>query len=123
VALWWRQKAGEAMTWVPESCTLPTVEQPLRVAEFDDLFASAVAPAERMGSTGLRVHLPAGDEVVATAEELVARESECCSFFSFEVRPSSGGTELEVRVPESQTAVLDAVAQRAEAARAGGVRP
>lgn len=110
------------MTWVPESCTLPTVEQPLRVAEFDDLFATAVAPAERVGSTILLVHLPAGDGVVSTARELAARETVCCSFFAFEVRPSAGETELEMRVPESQTAVLDAMQERAEAARAGGAR-
>ena len=28
------------MAWVPEACTLPTVEQPVRVAEFDELFAT-----------------------------------------------------------------------------------
>jgi hypothetical protein len=38
------------------------VEQPLRVAEFDELFATAVRSAERLGSTGLRVLLPAGEE-------------------------------------------------------------
>lgn len=103
------------MTWVPESCTLPTVERPLRVAEFDDLFATAVGPAERLGPTRLRVPLPAGDDVVSTARDLVARETGCCSFFSFDVRPSSGGTELEVRVPESQTAVLDAMQHRVDA--------
>ena len=32
-----------AVTWVPESCKLPTVEQPLRVAEFDALFATRQA--------------------------------------------------------------------------------
>ena len=110
------------MTWVPEACTLPTVEQPLRVAEFDDLFATAVAPAEREGSTGLRVHLPAGAEVVAAVRELVAREMGCCSFFAFEVLSSSTGTELRVRVPESQIVVLDAMVQRAEATRVEGVR-
>ena len=106
------------MTWVPESCTLPTVEQPLRVAEFDGLFATAVGPAQRFAPTGLRIHLPAGDEVVSTVRDLVARETGCCSFFSFDVRPSSTGTKLEVRVPESQTAVLDAMQQRIEAVRA-----
>jgi hypothetical protein len=117
-----RRGQVRAMTWVPESCTLPTVEQPLRVAEFDDLFATAVAPTERVGTTGLRIHLPAGDPVVSTVGELVDRETACCSFFSFDVRASSAETELEVRVPESQAAVLDAMQQRAEAARAGGVR-
>ena len=110
------------MTWVPESCTLPTVEQPLRVAEFDDLFATAVGPSERLAPTRLRFHLPAGDEVVSTVRDLVAREAGCCSFFFFDVRSSSSGTELEVRVPESQTAVLDAMQQRVEVARAEGDR-
>jgi hypothetical protein len=33
--------------WVPEACTLPTVEQPLRRAEFDDLFTSDVRAVRR----------------------------------------------------------------------------
>ena len=107
------------MTWVPESCTLPTVEQPLRVAELNELFATAVRPAERLDSTGLRVHLPAGEETLATALSLVSREAGCCSFFSFDVRASAAGTELDVQVPASQTAVLDAMQQLAETARTG----
>jgi hypothetical protein len=110
------------MTWVPESCTLPTVDKPLRVAEFDDLFAMAVGPAERLDLTELRVRLPAGDDVVSAVRDLVARETACCSFFSFGVHPSSLRTELQARVPESQTAVLDAMEQRVEATRVGGAR-
>jgi hypothetical protein len=109
------------MNWVPQACTLPTAEQPLRVAEFDALFATAVRPAERLGPTRLVVHLPAGDDVVATARDLIARETACCSFFAFALRPSVGGTELDVQVPEPQAAVLDAMQQRAESARAAAV--
>jgi hypothetical protein len=98
------------------------VEQPLRVVEFDDLFATAVRPAERVGPTELRLHLPAGEETVSTARELVAREIGCCSFFAFDLRPSGTGTELAVRVPQSQTAVLDAMQERADAAGAGSAR-
>jgi hypothetical protein len=108
------------MAWVPQSCTLPTQEQPLRVAEFDALFALAVHPAQRLGPTELRVHLPAGDDVAAVAASLIERETGCCSFFTFDLRRSSRGTGLEVRVPESQRAALDAMQQRAEAAQAGG---
>ena len=111
------------MTWVPDSCTLPTVERPLRVAEFDELFATAVRPAERVGPTELRLHLPAGDATAATVRDLVARETGCCSFFAFDVRPSPGGTELQVRVPEAHTGVLDAMQQRAEAAARSGGAP
>ncbi len=110
------------MTWVPESCTLPTAERPLRVAEFDDLAAAARGPAERPDPTELRIPLPAGDEVLSGVRDLLARETACCSFFSFEVRPSSSGTEVRVRVPESQTAVLDAMQRRVEAVRARGVQ-
>ena len=111
------------MAWVPEACTLPTVEQPVRVAEFDELFATAVRPAERVDPTGLRVHLPAGDATASTVRDLVARETACCSFFAFDLRSSAAGTELEVRVPLSQVAVLDAMQRRADAARTDGVRP
>jgi hypothetical protein len=124
---WWRRVgAGEGLVtvimWVPEACTLPTVEQPLRVVEFDNLFASAVRQSDRVARTGLRIHLPPGDRTVATARELAARETACCSFFAFDVRASATGTVLEVRVPESQVAVLNAMQQWAEAARAGGVQ-
>jgi hypothetical protein len=107
------------MTWVPESCTLPTVERPQRVAEFDALFATVTRPAERLGPTRLRVRLPGGPDALARARDLVARETGCCSFFSFDLRPSATATELEVQVPESQIAVLDAMQRRVEAVRAG----
>lgn len=100
------------MTWVPESCTLPTAEQPLRIAEFDALFATATGPARRFGPTHLRVPLPAGQEDLA--RDLVARETACCSFFSFALRPSAGGLDLDVRVPEPQVTVLDAVQRRVD---------
>ena len=105
------------MTWVPEACTLPTADQPLRVAEFDALLAAAIRPAERLDRGRLRIHLPADAGTVSTVRELIGRETECCSFFSFDVRALPEETELEVRVPESQTAVLDGMAQRAERAR------
>ncbi len=35
------------LEWVPvESCTLPSAEQPLRVAEFDELFAASLRDAQ-----------------------------------------------------------------------------
>jgi hypothetical protein len=107
------------VTWVPESCTLPTVDQPLRVAEFDALFATATGAAERLSPTRLRVQLPGDHDTTATARDLIARETGCCSFFSFDLRLSATATDLEVVVPESQVAVLDAMQQRVDAARAG----
>lgn len=108
------------MPWVPEACTLPTEEQPLRVAEFDALFAAATGPPERLAPTRLRLHLPAGQDNAARARDLIARETGCCSLFSFDLRPSVTDMELDVEVPEAHTAVLDAMQQRVHELRTGG---
>jgi hypothetical protein len=104
-------------TWVPDACTLPTAVQPLRVAEFDQLFAGAVSRPRRVAPGRLEVVLSAEAEPVA--RDLVARETACCSFFAFTLRPCADGVELIVEVPLAHVAVLDAVQQRAEAVRAG----
>jgi hypothetical protein len=110
------------MVEVPRACTLPTDAQPLRVAEFDMLFAGAVAPTVRVSPTHLRVHLATGDTVAATTQDLLARETECCAFFTFTLRRSADSTTLDVRVPPEHATVLDAVGHRAETARLAGRR-
>jgi hypothetical protein len=61
--------------WVPEACTLPTVELPLRVAEFDDLFAVALRDVHRVAASRLQLTLDPAAE--AAARDLVAREIRC----------------------------------------------
>lgn len=95
--------------WVPAACTLPTTEQPLRIAEFDDLFAT-VRGAERPEPTRLILSL---DAPAAAVRDLAARESECCSFFGFDVTERPGGVRLTIDVPPAHVDVLDALAARA----------
>ena len=105
--------------WVPDACTLPTAERPLRLAEFDDMFATALRGQQRTASTELRWQLDPAVE--ATARELTARESACCSFFTFTfTRPGAadGPLELLVQVPAGHVDVLDALAARAAAGMA-----
>lgn len=100
--------------WAPQACTLPTAEQPLRVAEFDDLFAGGLRGLDRVAPTKLQLRLDA--EVEATARDLTARETSCCSFFSFDYTAAADGElVLSVTVPESQIPVLDGLAARAAA--------
>ena len=66
--------------WVPAACTLPTVERPLRLAEFDDLFTTAVRGQQRLSPTRLRWQLDPVAE--PTARDLTGRETDCCSFFT-----------------------------------------
>jgi hypothetical protein len=102
--------------WAPvDACTLPTAEQPLREAEFDALFATALVGVARPEPERLRLTFDRGAEI----EDLVARESACCSFFAFEITRTKDGPVLDVRVPVARVAVLDGLARRAAAARAG----
>ncbi|MGW5576372.1 hypothetical protein [Micromonospora chokoriensis] len=104
--------------WVPEACTLPTAERPLRLAEFDQFFADAVRGLDRLSAQHLRLHLDGGTRVEEAARDLTARESSCCSFFTFDLsRPDADSLSLDVRVPAAHVDVLDALAERAESVR------
>jgi hypothetical protein len=107
------------LSWVPESCTLPTVEQPLRVAEFDGLFRRAI-DVTRPGLTCLQLTLPAEPAVAAAAAGLAARETRCCSFFTFTMTVTSQQLELTIAVPTGQVDVLDVLSARIQVARAQG---
>jgi hypothetical protein len=101
-------------TWVPgDACTLPTAEQPLRVAEFDDLFTQSLRHVDRTAPTRLRLTLRRYPGATDTVEDLVSRETECCSFFVFAVRSRRGAILLDISVPEPRMHVLDGLERRA----------
>lgn len=95
---------------VPEACTLPTEEQPLRLAKFDELFANAVRGVHRTEQRTVRLELQPDAAVAAQTADLVMRETECCSFFTFTLTASGGTLALDVSVPAERAGVLDAFA-------------
>lgn len=99
-----------SVSWVPASCTLPTVAQPVRIAEFDRFFAESVLRATRPHEARLELLLDADAE--ALARELAEKESACCSFFTFTFEPSGEGITMAIEVPPTHIEVLDAVAAR-----------
>jgi hypothetical protein len=84
----------------------------LRVAEFDDLFAFVVR-SERPEPQRLDVVLRR--IVEAAARDLARRESECCSFFTFEFETVSDYVVMHIGVPPTQVNVLDALEARVSA--------
>ncbi|MFG1623703.1 hypothetical protein [Kribbella sp. NPDC049227] len=99
------------LAWAPAACTLPTAEQPLRVAEFDQLFADHLRSANRLDPRTLDLTLAA--EARDATADLTARESECCSFFAFTLTDTTDGQfHLQIGVPPTQVAVLDGLADR-----------
>ena len=84
----------------------------MRAAEFDELFHAAheVRPL-RPGHVSLQFdHDPA---LAAQAAELAARETACCSFFTFTLIVSGGMLRMDITAPAGQHAVVDALAAAA----------
>jgi hypothetical protein len=104
---------------VPAACTLPTAEQPLRLAEFTELFAGLTGGVQRTSPTSLALDLRAGAADEARVRDLAAKETECCSFFTFTLtRTAPDRLRLDVAVPAAHTGVLDGLAELAELAAA-----
>ncbi|HET6530015.1 MAG TPA: hypothetical protein VFH03_05295 [Actinoplanes sp.] len=114
------------LAWVPDACSLPTAERRLRLADFDELFATAVRRVEPVTPTHARLHLTGGTGLATTVRDLTARETECCSFFQFTATPGTAtdgeALTLDIEVPAQFTGVLAALTTRASsvsASRAG----
>lgn len=111
---------------IPDACTLPTAERPVRLGEFDALFATAVRGVEPVGPTHARMLLTGPAGLAATVRDLTARETSCCSFFTFTItaEPAADGEALtlDVQVPAPYADVLASLAARAAAVSAGRTR-
>lgn len=94
-------------------CTLSETARLTRAAEFSQLFADTVRRVERPEPTRLRLELETGAESAGRTAELIAAETECCSFFTFTLIAMAGSLVLEATVPQAQTSELDALAERA----------
>jgi hypothetical protein len=102
--------------WVPDACTLLTVDQPLRAKEFDQLFRDATIAVDRVDARLARLALRPNPGLAARAADLSVRETQCCSFFGFTLSATRGALTLEIEVPPGQVAVLDALVDRARSA-------
>ena len=93
------------------------------MAEFDALFAHCVTRAVYVSETHARLELARVDaaSLAGWARDLTARESSCCSFFTFDVQTSGAAmVVIDVRVPPASADVLAALVRRAEATRIDG---
>ncbi|MFJ1969082.1 hypothetical protein ACIO93_10470 [Streptomyces sp. NPDC087903] len=100
------------LAWVPQSCTLPTEEWPLRVAEWDALFSERLTSLSRPKRLRLRLDLASGPGVEERVREPVARESGCCSLFTFTNTPGEDLIGLDIAVDPAHEKVLDTLATR-----------
>jgi len=101
--------------WVPQACTLPTVDQPLRRTEFDALFAEDVTSVDQASPGQLQFELRATPDAAARAADLAVKETGCCSFFAFKLSIGDGKVSMTVSTDAQHAAVLAALRDRATA--------
>jgi hypothetical protein len=93
--------------WAPASCTLPTVERPLREREFGTLFRTALLHVQAASPERAEFTLqPASED---TARALAAKETSCCSFFEFTFDKRADNLVMTVQVPAVHASVLAAL--------------
>ncbi|CAM3769704.1 hypothetical protein OCAE111667_25425 [Occultella aeris] len=98
---------------IPDACTLPTAERPVRLAEFDELLTGPVRSADRESPTRLTLRLHSSDDdLEEITRDLAAREAQCCSFFGFTVAADGSDVVLGIEVPPQHTSILDSLQAR-----------
>jgi hypothetical protein len=78
---------------VGAACTLSDEHRRTRVAEWKALRERATAVEDLDGGVGLTL---AADEPIVDVADLVARESDCCSFYTFDLRVDGPARRLKV---------------------------
>ena len=82
----------------PDACTLPTVERPLRVREFTELFKDSLVGIRGATSAGTGAVLTFRSGQFERVAELARRELSCCSFFEFQTTEDENGVQLSIDV-------------------------
>ncbi|WP_091023212.1 hypothetical protein [Nocardioides szechwanensis] len=100
-----------------DACTLPTLERPLRLSEFDALFRESLTSVEQHGDVAV-LHLTGRPGLVTRIHDLTDREADCCTFFGFEVEGTDDDLALRITVTPERADVLTALVTRAQQANA-----
>jgi hypothetical protein len=87
-------------------CTLDAAEMPARVKEWSDLRDRSVAIRPIDGGVALNL---APSEPMSQVADLIARESECCAFYTFTLRIDSHGRELQITAGEGREIAVQAL--------------
>jgi DNA-binding transcriptional MerR regulator len=95
----------ELVAEVQNVCSLEQNELPKRLDDWQRLLAGCAITRDGTGAT-----INLSTEVnLGTVADLVAAETECCSFFTFDIRVDATGTTLRVTAPSSHQAMIDLV--------------
>ena len=86
------------------ACTLGAGDFKARVEGIQELARRSLRGSRR---EPLRLHLTYGPEALADVQDLVAKESDCCSFLDFDLQHDSRAVELTITAPISALSAAD----------------
>lgn len=91
----------------PIACSLDSADVPGRVVDWQALLPRATSREPITG--GVALNFDASPELAADVARLAAAEQDCCGFFTFTVRLSTGQVRLEVQAPPEAADVVAAM--------------
>lgn len=81
------------------ACTLDAAEMPARLREWAELRDRSTGTRPILGGVALSL---AATEPMGPVADLIARESECCAFYTFQLRIEGPTRELEISAGENR---------------------
>jgi len=87
-------------------CTLEAAEMPARLKEWSDLRDRSLAIRRIQGGVSLEL---ATSEPMSQVADLIARESECCAFYTFTLRIDGQARELQITAGEGREIAVQAL--------------
>ena len=97
---------ASGVTEIPIACTLSADGLQARLALIDTLAADGLLDRTATAS-GMRVRLRDEPDIEQRTRELMAAESRCCAFLSFELDSDGGDLVLDISGPEDARPVID----------------
>jgi hypothetical protein len=96
------------MSATPIACTLAPADMPGRLREIAALGREALARVEQDGATAT-LRFAGGADVARRLDAVVAAESHCCAFLSFERTDHGNAHVLRIAAPEDGAFMVDAL--------------
>jgi hypothetical protein len=87
-------------------CTLDAAEMPARLKEWSELRDRSLGIQAIDGGVALNL---ATSEPMSQVADLIARESECCAFYTFTLRIDGQGRELRITAGEGREIAVQAL--------------
>ena len=88
------------------ACSLTAAEMPERMAEIAALGEAALLDAQVLERRAI-LHFAAHDGIRSRLEAIIAAESRCCGFMTFDLRDDGAQIVLRIDAPEDARLVLE----------------